>query len=443
MGGPKQPSTTTQIQKVELPKWVENASEENYKLAGEVADIPYKSYSGPRVAGLTDMERAAGGTLSAGMDASNAAFGGAAGIAGAMGGYRPQMIRDPGAVGDVTAQSFLSRDVGAYMNPELQSVIDPTMASMRREIEMGRQGNSDAARGVGAWGGSRHGVTDAVMASEGARNMAATEAGMRSNAFNNASSLMMADNASALQAALANQNNAQTNAGRSVAVQGQNQQAGLAGAGLNLQAGSLLSQIGQQQSDTAGRNAMLQSTLGGQERAVNQAQMDVDYENWFNKTNEPVNDLNIRMAALGMSPYGKTSTTTTTQPNQNSSNGLMTGLGVMSTVLPLMFSDRKVKKNVKKVGKVGNTDLNAYEFQYKKGFMGRSGPKQIGLMADDVKKKVPEAVHPVTVKGKKVDAVDYGTALGKAPRDKRDDKGKIRGSYKPRRIGVGGHARAA
>jgi hypothetical protein len=205
MGGQKQPSTTTQIQKVELPAWVDEASQDNYLLATEIGQTPYTAYTGDRVAGLSSLEQAAPGTLQTGIDATNAALGTALGAANTGAAFRPTSVTGPGNVDDVTAQSFLSRDINAYMDPNIKAILDPTMEGMRRNIRMGVQGIADTARGVGAWGGSRHGVAEAVYGAEGARNMALTEAQLRSGAFTDAASRIGQDNATALQAALANQ----------------------------------------------------------------------------------------------------------------------------------------------------------------------------------------------------------------------------------------------
>ena len=55
-----------------------------------------------------------------------------------------------------------------------------------------------------------------------------------------------------------------------------------------------------------------------------------------------------------------------------------------------VFSDRKLKKDIKYVGTLEN-NLNLYEFQYVWG-----GPRRTGIMADEVEKLYPEAVttHP-------------------------------------------------
>lgn len=400
-----QPSTTTQIQKVELPAWVNAASEGNYKDVAEFADNrQYTPYDGRRVAMLSDDEKAASGILGQGMDSSNAAFGTAANTASqaARGGL------------DVTAGGFLSRDINKYMDPEINNVVNTTMTGMRQNLDRSANGLTDQARGAGAWGGSRFGVEDAVLKAQGAQGMAQTEAGLRSNAFKDAAGLIQQDNASALQASLANQST-------------------------RMAGGQLALGTGQAQADTAGRNAILSTQIGSNERGIRQAMLDTDYQNFMDKQNFPIENMNMKMTALGMSPYGKTSTTQTTQPQQ--SNGLMTGLGVLGTILPFMkFSDRDLKKNIKKIGKMPN-DLNVYEYDYKKGVPGAGGPKQVGFMADDVKKKVgPHAVAPVKLGGKTVDAVDYNLAAN-SPRKPRDDKGIPRAPYRPR--GAGFMSRAA
>ena len=85
----------------------------------------------------------------------------------------------------------------------------------------------------------------------------------------------------------------------------------------------------------------------------------------------------------------------------------MTGLGAVASFLPLMFSDERLKKNVRTVGTTdAGVPLKEYEY---KGFMAKQAPgKQIGVMAQDLEKKDPSAVHRVAgPDGKKYRAVDY------------------------------------
>lgn len=81
-----------------------------------------------------------------------------------------------------------------------------------------------------------------------------------------------------------------------------------------------------------------------------------------------------------------------------SKNAMMGGLFGMIGSGITAFSDRRLKTDIKKEGKLGDT-LNVYSYRYKAG-----GPRQMGVMAQEVEKKIPEAVHEVA--GYK--AVDYG-----------------------------------
>jgi hypothetical protein len=68
----------------------------------------------------------------------------------------------------------------------------------------------------------------------------------------------------------------------------------------------------------------------------------------------------------------------------------------------LKFSDRRLKTDIAKIGKT-NDGQNIYSFKYKRG-----GPMHLGLMAQEVEKKNPDAV--VTMPGG-MKAVDYRNAL--------------------------------
>ena len=531
-GGSSQPTTTTQIQKVELPAWVDNASQGNYQFAEQVANRPYQAYEGQRVAGLSQGEQFAPQILGQGMDASTALGAAATKAMQSAAGYQPQQVGGmgsylgtsaPGAVADVAAanpaaavqggkgflgvnapsgvadvaqsagvanvgqvanvqdvaaQRFNQSDLQGYLNPYTQNVVDTTLSGMRDNLAISGQKADDAARGAGAYGSSRSGVMQAVLQSQGAKDMASTEAGLRSAAYTDAAGRLQTDNQSALQAAMANQNSALTTQGRNVAIaqgnqsaqqatealnagirqgnqqsalttQGQrlsaettnagnflanagqalqgdlanqastntnnalnaniaqgnqssalqtaaqnlqsqianqgafgtaqqqnlaaqtaNQNAGLAGASLGLQAGQALGERTDAAVNNAGKNALLASQLGANERSVAQAGLDAEAAKWQDAYDAPLTALNTRLAALGMSPYGKTTSTTETKPNQNTSNGALSAIGGVMSFLPLLFgSDERLKKNVKTVG---TTDSGAplKEFEYK-GFMGQ------------------------------------------------------------------------
>jgi hypothetical protein len=88
-----------------------------------------------------------------------------------------------------------------------------------------------------------------------------------------------------------------------------------------------------------------------------------------------------------------------TQTQRQSQNmGLLGALGFGLQAAPLLFSDRRVKEDVKRVGET-DEGLPVYTYRYKGG-----DTVHMGVMAQDVQKKKPEAVHNVGG----LLAVDYG-----------------------------------
>jgi hypothetical protein len=87
-----------------------------------------------------------------------------------------------------------------------------------------------------------------------------------------------------------------------------------------------------------------------------------------------------------------------------SSNALMGGLfGLAGTgaTAAMKFSDRRLKTDIKRVGRLDN-GLTVFSYRYKAG-----GPPEIGLMSDDVRRQNPSAV---AVAPNGYDMVDYARA---------------------------------
>jgi hypothetical protein len=92
------------------------------------------------------------------------------------------------------------------------------------------------------------------------------------------------------------------------------------------------------------------------------------------------------------------------QGNLASHNAMMGGLfGLAGTAgsAALKFSDRRLKEDIEKVGELDN-GIGVFSYRYKAG-----GPKEIGLIAQDVRKERPEAVHRIA----NALAVDYDKAV--------------------------------
>ena len=87
-------------------------------------------------------------------------------------------------------------------------------------------------------------------------------------------------------------------------------------------------------------------------------------------------------------------------------------MGMIGQIGGSIFSDKRMKKDIKPMGLAGGVlGLKAYEFSYK-----GDDQKRVGFMAQDVKKVLPEAVEEVDHKGKKRLAIKpavIGAALAK------------------------------
>lgn len=98
--------------------------------------------------------------------------------------------------------------------------------------------------------------------------------------------------------------------------------------------------------------------------------------------------------------------TSTSRQSAQGGNGLMQGLG-LATSLAGLFSDRRLKDNIRHVATTPD-GLKLYTFTYR----GAPDVTHVGLMADEVEGRYPEAVSEDPISGYKV--VDYGKALARA-----------------------------
>lgn len=335
----KQPSTTTQITKVELPAWVDAAAQENYQFAKQIADKPYQEYAGQTVAGTSDTTQQAYDL-----------FKGTVGLGN-------QQRWQAASLSNKAGQGVNALDRAAYTNPYVQQVVDTSMAQLEKSRQQSLMANSDSAIAAKAFGGSRHGVVDAVTNSETAAKAGQLSASLYKDAYDNASGLMQQDV--------------------------QNMLSG--GQGLLSSADSIAAQRGKDFSGLL--------SIGQAQQAQTQAQLDDAYSRWKDAQSEDVNDLNMRLSALGMSPYGKTeSATKTTTGGSSGTDWASAGLGVLS-LLGGFFSDREDKTDIEKLGKDPNTGLDIYAYRYKGD--PKSYPKVVGPMAQDIEKKFPGSTKKV------------------------------------------------
>lgn len=189
-----------------------------------------------------------------------------------------RQMADPGS---------LQQEIGGYLNPYISNVESKSLAALDDSRVRALMGNADSAVKSKAFGGSRSAIVDAVTNAETAKDAGLLSAQLRSQGYSDAVSNRRADLTAAGQGSLATAD--QKQAAMLKQFQG-------------------LSGIGAQEMDLAQK-----------------------------KLNLPIDKLNLRLAALGMTPYETSSTTNTTgtpgSPGFDWGSGIFGGLSLLAGLL--------------------------------------------------------------------------------------------------------------
>lgn len=334
MGGTTNTTQAAQQNKVELPAWVNEASMANYDFAKQVADRPLQQYQGSRVADPSAMTTQGYGMLTSGAGAENPMFADAA-----------SMFKS--SAGDL--------DINKYLNPYTNEVEQRAIGNANTALTQQLGNIASDAQKAGTFGGTRFGVQQGVAQAEGVRGIGDLTASLRKQGFDTAAAL----------------------------AQGQKARESGAAQGLLSTAG------GQQGARLSDAGALLGA--GQQDTGSRQKVIDAAMQKFSEMTGYPVEQLNIRLAALGMSPYGKTETGTKTSSTETPMDWATTGLGVLKALPALAaMSDRRTKTDIMKVS---GGEIPMYAYRYKGD--PKTYPKVVGPMAQDIEKKYPSAIKKV------------------------------------------------
>lgn len=309
MGGSDAPATQTITNKTEIPKWLEDVTKENLAIAQRVADRPYVAYPGQRITGFTPEQEQAFGIIQQGVGKTAPAYEAAQGAALQSAYYQPERVQ---------AGSFLTGNIGEYMNPYIANVEQRAIEASGRTLEQARNQIAANAAQARAFGGSRQGLAEGVAASESARNIGDLSARLRAEGFDRAAALQAADYNRALQASQANQ------------------AAGLQGAATNISGATALGALTGEAQRGRQTEAALVENVGQQRQALAQAALDEAYARFLEERNYPVEGLNLRLAATSATPYGGTQTQT--RPGPPGGNSFLTGLGAVGTAATTALS---------------------------------------------------------------------------------------------------------
>ncbi len=158
-------------------------------VAGTAAPLPTAQFA-PAVAGQTALQQQATGMLGqpTGLGAYQPYLTGAGATGVTAPGAAPMgaeaytgLGQAAGLQGPMTGQQLTD-----YMSPYQQQVIDTSLAEFDRQAAMRQQGISDAAVGLGGYGGGREGVMQTEYQTQSDRNRAMLQAGLQQQGFTQA-----------------------------------------------------------------------------------------------------------------------------------------------------------------------------------------------------------------------------------------------------------------
>ena len=364
-------SQQQQISQVSLPPWINQAAQQNYALAQNVAAQPLTQYQGQQVADIGpqmqqgwNLAATSGGAGADQYNASQAGYLTALGqtpqqiTAAQAAGAGPTRASQAGLAAPTTAQQAgLSQLSGAnlsvYENPFTQSVINNTLPLMQQQNALNQNQIQNASNSANAFGGSRQGIQQGVAQAQGALNIGQMAAQLNSQNFSQAQAAAQSDVAAANAQAQfnANQGNtvglanmnaanamgqfnagqsnqvglqnqqlanqmAQFNAGAQNTAAAQNQAAGLQQGTLDVNAASGLANLGTAAQNNQRQQFLELSTAGAQQQQQAQNQINAQMGQFQQANQYPLQQFGILQSALGQTPYGSTTMGSSTGQSQ-------------------------------------------------------------------------------------------------------------------------------
>ena len=280
MPGPT-PSTSTVVNKTELPQWVSDAGKANYDKAVSLDNAPLSQYTGPRVAAPSAATTNAFSFFGDHLNDGTADISKSAEI------FR--RLSDP---------SSYAAGVQGYLNPYIDNVETKAIGALNDQLTNTLQNNADKAIAAKAFGGSRAAIVDGISRAQSAKDAGVLSAQLRQQGFDAASSNYSRD---------------QQTAGT-----------GLLQTGNDKFANMLKQFAGMRQ-------------IGADTDTYNQKVIDSDMAKFDEQKNKELNDLNLRLSTLGMTPYNQSTSSKTTATAGSFGfdwgTGILGGLSILAGLL--------------------------------------------------------------------------------------------------------------
>ena len=270
--GSKQAQQTSTSQ-VQLPDYMQKAASSLVATAGDVAKENFIPYTGPRLAGFSNLEQDAMAQAQAGR--------GLGGLRGAQ------------AFTATTAAGMPAvADIPTYMNPYMTNVADVAARELTRRSDMQRVANQAQATQARAFGGSRADIVEAERQRNLQQGLGDIYTQAQARAFDTALKAAQTDRKQQLASGL-----------------GMAQTASAAEA---LEAADISRQLG----------------IGQLQRGMDQAVLDLGYNQFVQERDYPKQQLGFYSDILRGVPTGSMTTTTGPAPQQPSLFGQIAGAGI-------------------------------------------------------------------------------------------------------------------
>lgn len=299
--GGKDTKTGTTVET--MPSWMTEYAQQLLQQSAALAGQPYQPYTGPRVAGLNQDQQDAANLVRSNVGQASGV------IANAMGQLDPNagqgMLAKAGQYLDNAGGSWLDNS-GKFMDDYQANVTNPAVAQAMRawneQINPGIQSDFSGSKGVGAFG------SDAMLRTLAKQGSNLTE----QLGENMASYLDKGYNAGMGQF---NTENSQKGQLSQIAAQlaGQTQNMNQSGA-------KTMADLAKDWSDQSATEAQALSNVGEQQRQIDQAGMDVDFQNWARAQGWSQEQLQNMLNTLGgvQGSAGRTTSTTGTSSTSDS-----------------------------------------------------------------------------------------------------------------------------
>jgi hypothetical protein len=221
-----------------------------------------------------------------------------------------------------TAGTFGTAEAQKYMNPYIQTALDPQLEYMRRQAQINQQGDMAKLAQAGAFGGSRQAILQGQNQEALMRKQAETAGAGYEKAYNNAMLQYNEDMKRDMEAQKANENSKQFGATY--------KQTGLSNASSSEQARA---EAGGKEATYGLQNLKALSDAGATQRDIDQQALDAQYKDWLRQTEYPGKQLEqMKGLITAMAPVTPETKTTYGQKEK----AVSTAAGVLGGVAAAM-----------------------------------------------------------------------------------------------------------